>query len=171
MNTAQWILACIGSAAVGAVLGILDEAGMLAPGRTRIARYFRAQARARAAADDLMALADTLPKPGTRNPAPPILTGPEIDYLGELAAWSAGFSPRLTGGGQLLADDLRKLGLDLRDPGIARVLLAWLNPAAALRATCNTDGTDPLHALDTLLAVTAAAALNLTEFERATTPP
>jgi hypothetical protein len=116
--------------------------------------------------------ADTAPAPArqlaARQPAAPELTPADLAYLAHITAHADRFSPSVLECGRILADRCRSLGLDARDPAIGRVILVFLSAGAKMRLDCAAENITPVRAMDTWLDVTAAAALDLTEFERST---
>jgi hypothetical protein len=168
MMTAITIVSYVAAVSAGIIIGAADQQI-----RTRLAQAGRRAVLRWAArgTDDLMAIADTVqpPRPDpSRQPAESELTPADLAYLGHITAHAGRFSPNVLECGRILADRCRSLGLDVRDPAIGRVILVFLSAGAKMRLDCMAEDITPLRALDCWLDITAAAALDLTDFERST---
>lgn len=168
MITAVTIVSYVAALSAGVIIGATDQAARarLAQAGRRLTLWWATRG-----ADDLMAIADTVqpPRPDpSRQPAEPELTPADLAYLGHITAHAGRFSPNVLECGRILADRCRSLGLDVRDPAIGRVILVFLSAGAKMRLDCDRENITPLRAMDTWLDITAAAALDLTEFERST---
>lgn len=166
-----YITSCLTCLAVGVAIGWQEHHGYLTTRtlRTRLAALLRR--RHAAAADDLMAVADTLPArtpQPAREPARPELNARDLAYLTRIDAHISAEHDGVRDLGQSLADRVRTLGVDARDPALGRVLLVVLASAAKLLGDCDRAGSGLEQSVSLLLDVLAAAALDLTEFERAT---
>lgn len=168
MIAAVTIVSYLAAVAAGVVVGVSDNQ---VRAWAAAAWHRAALRRATRGAGDIMAVADavTEPRPDpSREPGKPELTGRDLAYLGDITAYASRFSPNVHECGRILADRCRSLGLDVRDPAIGRVILVFLSAGAKMRLDCDREDITPLRAMDTWLDITAAAALDLTAFERST---